>query len=166
MLPQLEIDDMFKQTRLEYENCQEKNWIILPQQFFRYSQGGSFGPTKFPAVLVSSDQLFILTIGHQFLRCSLSQIQPKDLYQVQETLKELCEFSTVWADRADLGSEKLFSELTSIFSRKTHDNFQIDIQKINQIKKSWAPLFSIIKHIFLIIKKTHFNILDTCQVKS
>ena len=28
----------------------------------------------------------------------------KDLYQVQETLKKLCEFSTVWADQADLGS--------------------------------------------------------------
>ena len=28
----------------------------------------------------------------------------KDLYQVQEILKKLCEFSTVWADRADLGS--------------------------------------------------------------
>ena len=30
----------------------------------------------------------------------------KDLYQVQETLKKLCGFSTVWADRADLGSTK------------------------------------------------------------
>ena len=30
----------------------------------------------------------------------------KDLYQVQETLKKLCEFSTVWADRADFGSTK------------------------------------------------------------
>jgi hypothetical protein len=30
----------------------------------------------------------------------------KDLYQVYETLKKLCEFSTVWANRADLGSTK------------------------------------------------------------
>ena len=30
----------------------------------------------------------------------------KDLYQVQETLKKLCEFSTVWEDWADLGSTK------------------------------------------------------------
>ena len=30
----------------------------------------------------------------------------KDLYQVQRTLKKLCGFSTVWADRADLGSTK------------------------------------------------------------
>ena len=26
--------------------------------------------------------------------------------------------------------------------RKIHDNFQIDIQKISQIRKSWAPSFS------------------------
>jgi hypothetical protein len=65
----------------------------------------------------------------------------KDLYQVQETLKKLCEFSVVWADRADLGSQKLFSKLTSISPQKTHDNFQIDIQKFTQIRKSWAPSF-------------------------
>ena len=63
----------------------------------------------------------------------------KDLYQVHETLKKLCEFSTV---RADLGSQKLFSKLTAISPQKTHDNLQIDIQKIIQIRKSWAPLFS------------------------
>ena len=33
-------------------------------------------------------------------------VRGKDLYQVQETLKKLCGFSTVWADRADLGSTK------------------------------------------------------------
>ena len=33
-------------------------------------------------------------------------LQTKDLYQVSETLKMLCGFSTVWADRADLGSTK------------------------------------------------------------
>ena len=54
----------------------------------------------------------------------------------------LCEFSTVWADRAGLGSQKSFSKLTSILPRKTHDYFQIDIQKITQIVKSLAPLFS------------------------
>ena len=58
------------------------------------------------------------------------------------TLKNLCEFSTVWADRAGLGSQKSFSKLTSILPRKAHDNLQIDIQKITQIKKSLAPSFS------------------------
>ena len=65
----------------------------------------------------------------------------KDLYQVQETLKKLCEFSSVWADRAGLGSQKSFSKMTSILPRKTHDNFQIDIQKITQIKKIWLSRF-------------------------
>ena len=41
-----------------------------------------------------------------------------------------CEFLNVWVDRADLGSQKSFSKLATIFPRKTHDNFQIDIQKI------------------------------------
>ena len=90
----------------------------------------------------------------------------------------------VWADRAILGSQKLFSKLTSIFPRKTHDNFQIDIQKITQIRKSWAPSFSnqkrnvgssqwlknswiwVIKHILIINEKTLFNILDTFHSKS
>ena len=54
-------------------------------------------------------------------------------------MKKLCEFSTVLADRADLGSQTLFSKLTTISPRKTYDNFQINIQKITQIRKSWAP---------------------------
>ena len=53
--------------------------------------------------------------------------------------KKLCEFSIVWADRTDLGSQKLFSKLTTISPSKTYDNFQINIQKITQIRKSWAP---------------------------
>ena len=32
----------------------------------------------------------------------------QDLYQVELTLKKLCEFSTVWADWAVLGSTKNF----------------------------------------------------------
>ena len=48
-----------------------------------------------------------------------------------------CEFLNVWVDRADLGSQKSFSKLATIFPRKTHDNFQIDIQKITQIRKSF-----------------------------
>ena len=88
-------------------------------------------------------------------------MQAKDLYQVQETLKKLCEFSTVWADRAgwaELGSQELFSKLTSIFPRKTHDNFKINIQKMTQIRKSWAPSFSNQKKECLfqsMIKKIH-----------
>ena len=31
----------------------------------------------------------------------------KDLYQVQETFSKLCEFSTVWADRAVFGSNEI-----------------------------------------------------------
>ena len=47
-----------------------------------------------------------------------------------------------WADWADFGSQKVFSKLTTIFPRKTYDNFHIEIQKITQIRKSWAPSFS------------------------
>ena len=70
-----------------------------------------------------------------------------------------------------------YSKLTTIFPRKTYDNFKIDIQKFTQIRKSWAPLFSnqkrndwknswiwIIKHIFLINMETLLKILDTFQV--
>jgi hypothetical protein len=39
-------------------------------------------------------------------------------------------------------SQKLFSELTTIFPRKTQDYIQINIQKSTQIRKSWAPSFS------------------------
>ena len=39
-------------------------------------------------------------------------------------------------------SQKLFSKLTAISPFETQDNFQINIQKITQIRKSWAPLFS------------------------
>ena len=66
----------------------------------------------------------------------------KDFYQVQETLKKLCQFSTVWADQADLGSQRLFSKLTKMSPRNTYANFQIIIQKITQIRKSWALSFS------------------------
>jgi hypothetical protein len=39
-------------------------------------------------------------------------------------------------------SQKLLSKLTTISPRKTQDNFQINIQKSTQIRKSWAPSFS------------------------
>ena len=39
-------------------------------------------------------------------------------------------------------SQKSFPKLTTIFPRKTQDNFEIDIQKNTQIGKSWAPLFT------------------------
>ena len=38
----------------------------------------------------------------------------KDLYQVVETLKKLCEFSTVWADRADFGSTDNFCNFAKV----------------------------------------------------
>ena len=85
-------------------------------------------------------------------------VRVKDLYQVLETLKKLCEFSTVWADRADLGSQKLFSILTTISPCKTFANFQINFQKITQIRKSWSPSFSNQKKdcwLQSMIKKTH-----------
>ena len=67
---------------------------------------------------------------------SLHLVYSKVLYQVFETLKKLCEFSSVWADRADLGSRKLFFILATISQRKTYDNFQISIQKITQIRNN------------------------------
>jgi hypothetical protein len=39
-------------------------------------------------------------------------------------------------------SQKLFSKLTTISPCKTQDNFEINIQKRTQIRKSWAPSFS------------------------
>ena len=66
----------------------------------------------------------------------------------------------------------------------TSHNFQINIQKITQIRKSWAPLFSnqkknfgfsqLLKSLmdlnhktfFLINKNTFLNMLDTFHVKS
>ena len=45
----------------------------------------------------------------------------KDLYQVQETLKKLCEFSTILADlaeRADLGSTESVPQTDSNFPNK------------------------------------------------
>ena len=57
-------------------------------------------------------------------------------------IEKVYEFSTVWANRADLGSQISFSKLTGIFPRKTHDNFQFNIQKRSQIRKIWAPMFS------------------------
>ena len=39
-------------------------------------------------------------------------------------------------------SQKLFSKLTTISPRKTQDNFEINIKKSTQIRKSWAPSFS------------------------
>ena len=69
----------------------------------------------------------------------------KDLYQVQETLKKLYEFSTVWVDWAYLGSQKLFSKLTSVLPRKTQDNFEIDIEKYVQITNRIKGSFSNVK---------------------
>ena len=37
-----------------------------------------------------------------YTTCNL--VNTKDLHQAQETLKRLCEFSNVWADRADFGT--------------------------------------------------------------
>ena len=46
-------------------------------------------------------------------------------------------------------SQESFSKLTSIFPRKTLDNFRINIQKSTLIRKSWAPLFSNQKKILV-----------------
>ena len=103
-----------------------------------------------------ADDIHIKLIQYDTNLCSL--FNTKYLYQVQETLKRLCEFSTVWADWAGLGSQKSSSKLTSILPRKTHDYFQIDIQKITQIKKSLAPSYLKPKKecwFQSMIKKTH-----------
>ena len=44
-----------------------------------------------------------------------TRVLAKDLYQVQESLKKLCKFSTVWADRAKLGSTENFCNFAKIF---------------------------------------------------
>ena len=63
----------------------------------------------------------------------------------------MCEFSTVWADWADLGSQKLFSKLTLIFSRKTHDNFQNKIKKQPKLEKVGLPRFQTKKGMLVLI---------------
>ena len=96
----------------------------------------------------------------------------------------LCIFLNFWQVWAELGSQELYSKLTSIFPWKTHDSFKINIQKMNEIRKSWAPLFSNQKRnvcssqwlkrfidenqktYFMINKKTFLNNLDTFHVKS
>ena len=90
-------------------------------------------------VKTSSNRTIPLTLEQNW---TVGEIKGKDLYQVQETLKKLCEFSTVWADRAHLGSQKSFSKLTAVLPCKTHDNFQIKIQKITKMRKNWTPSFS------------------------
>ena len=57
----------------------------------------------------------------------------------------------VWADWADLGSQKVFSKLTTISPRKTYENFQINIQKITQIKKNGLPRFQTKKGMLVLV---------------
>ena len=77
------------------------------------------------------------------LRCYLEMDQPstaamlvkgKDLYQVSETLKKLCEFSTLWADwavKADFGSIETVLQNDSNFPRKV----QFFISIFNNVPK-------------------------------
>ena len=61
----------------------------------------------------------------------------------QYTVVESIDFGKFWTSSSKYFiSQKLFSKLTTISPHKTQDNFQINIQKITQIRKSWAPSFS------------------------
>ena len=74
-------------------------------------------PLCFSSNIVKCNDLIILKdIPSPIIDIVYSTHINKDLYQVQETLKKLCEFSTVWADWADLGSTEtvLQTEGTSI----------------------------------------------------
>ena len=116
----------------------------------------------------------ILFIRHSHIYTNMYR---KDLYQVQQALKRLCEFSTVWADRADLGSQKVFSKLTTSSSRKTYDINYPNQKKFGSLifkpkKQCWfQPMIKknlrigIIKHVLLINKKILLNILDTFHKK-
>ena len=83
-------------------------------------------------------------------------VLPKDLYQVQETLKKLCEFSTVWADWADLGSTKTVLQTDSNFPSK--GQFFISIfNKITKLEKVGVTPFKTKKAYWFqpMIEKTH-----------
>ena len=77
---------------------------------------------------------------------SLHLVYSKVLYQVFETLKKLCEFSSVWADRADLGSRKLFSKLTTISHVR-----QMTIFKLPKSEKVGLPRFQTKKGMLVLV---------------
>ena len=83
----------------------------------------------------------------------------KDLYQVQETLKKLCEFSTVWADlavQADLGSTKTVLQTDSNFPSKGQF-FISNFNYVPKLEKIGVTPFKTKKAYWLqtMIEKTH-----------
>ena len=87
---------------------------------------------------------------------NVSYARTKDLYQVQETLKKLCEFSTVWADWADLGSTETVLQTDSNFPSK--GQFFISIfNKIPKLEKVGVTPFKTKKACWFksMIAKTH-----------
>ena len=83
----------------------------------------------------------------------------EDLYQVQETLKKLCEFSTILADlaeRADLGSTESVPQTDSNFPNK--GQFFISIfNTVPKLEKVGVTPFKTEKACWfkLMIAKTH-----------
>ena len=65
----------------------------------------------------------------------LQSANPKQIIRMQRFGSSI---GNIEKDRADLGSQKLLSKLTTI-------SLQTNIQKIMQIRNSLAPLFSIQK---------------------
>ena len=70
-------------------------------------------------------------MAHQFRNLATFQ----RFVESTQNIEKLGEFSTAWADWADLGSQKVFSRLTTIFSGKTHDNFQLIFKKLPKSEK-------------------------------
>ena len=63
----------------------------------------------------------------------------KDLYQIYKTFEKLYEFLTVLADWADLGSQKLFSKLTTISQIRHMKIFKLRFKNISKSEKAFKP---------------------------
>ena len=87
-----------------------------------------------------------------FPTCMAIYVYAKDSYQVYKTLKKLCEFSTLWVDWADLGSQKSFSKLQQ-FSHVRHMTiFKLIFKNLPKSEKVGLPCFQTKKGM---IEKTH-----------
>ena len=108
-------------------------------------------------LILSDPDFFFISIAEQYKRsaCDRERARMKDMNKSFELLRERQRFvSSIgniekamwvfnWLGRSGwFGQSEILSNLTAIFPRETHDNFQIDIQKITQIVKSLAPSFS------------------------
>ena len=76
-------------------------------------------------------------MAHQFRNLATFQ----RFVESTQNIEKLGEFSTAWADWADLGSQKVFYRLTTISPGRTYDKFQIKFQQLPKSEKNWAPSF-------------------------